>query len=101
MAGCHGATRCTSCPRAATPLAIGSMKLPTPSPGKRGYDVATITTTWRISGPRRFQATSAQDQLPGRQQRLDEHGARHLGIAFGSLHEDNRHLADAQAVVAR
>ena len=52
MRGCHGATRCTSCPRAATRFAIGSMKVPTQSPGKRGYDVVTITTTWRMSGAR-------------------------------------------------
>jgi hypothetical protein len=43
---------CTSWPRAATRLAIGSMKVPTESPGKRGYDVVTITTTWRMfTGP--------------------------------------------------
>ena len=46
--GCQGATTWTSCPRAATDVAIGSMKVPTLSPGKRGYDVVTITTT---SGP--------------------------------------------------
>src|SRR5262245_40718137 len=50
MEGCQGNTMCTSCPRAATPFAIGAMKLPTPSPVNRGYDVATITTTCRTSG---------------------------------------------------
>ena len=34
---------CTSWPRAATPCAIGSMNVPTVSPGKRGYDVVIIT----------------------------------------------------------
>jgi len=31
-------------PRAATPRAIGSMNVPTASPGKRGYDVVSMTT---------------------------------------------------------
>ena len=43
--GSQGATMCTSWPRAATPFAIGSMKAPGVSPGNRGYDVVTITTT--------------------------------------------------------
>src|SRR3954465_13511249 len=81
---------CTSWPRAATCLAIGSMKVPTESPGKRGYDVVTITTTWRMSEAR------TKHQAPGHDQRLDQHVGRELRLPQPALDEDDRHFADTQ-----
>ena len=53
-------------PRAATDAAIGSMKVPTLSPGNRGYDVVTITTTSAMSAGR-----AAEHQPPRDDQRLE------------------------------
>ena len=90
--GCHGATTCTSWPRAATDVAIGSMNVPTLSPGNRGYDVVTITTTWRM-----VTAPCAKTQPPRHDQRLDEHRARDLRLPLPPLDEDDRHFADPAA----
>src|SRR5260221_4643007 len=81
---------CTSWPRAATCFAIGSMKVPTESPGNRGYDVVTITTTWRMSGPR------AEHEAPGHDQRLDQHVRRQLRLPEPAFDEDDGHLGDAE-----
>src|SRR4030095_10357631 len=96
MAGCHGATTWISWPRAARLFAIGSMKLPTPSPGKRGYDVVTKTTMWRMGSGARGPAQPAamQHETPRCQQRLGENFGGHFGIAFFPFDEDDRDLAD-------
>src|SRR5688500_1508298 len=86
---------CTSWPRAATCLAIGSMNVPTESPGNRGYDVVTITTTWRMSG------TGAEHEAPRHDQRLDQHVGRQLRLAEPALDEDDGHFADAEAPLFR
>src|SRR5688572_2150085 len=75
---------------------MGSMKLPTPSPGNRGYDEVTITTTSRMVS-RAAQPASAQDELPGCPQRFEQDRSRHLGVALLTLDKNNRHLANAPA----
>src|SRR6187551_3915664 len=93
MRGCHGATMWTSCPRAAMPFAIGSMKVPTESPGNLGYDVVTITTTSGMSA-------RAEHEAPRHDQRFDQHVARQLRLSLAALDEDDGDLADAQATAA-
>src|ERR1051326_6337317 len=87
----------TSCPRAATRFAIGSMKEPTLSPGNLGYDVVTITTTWRMLET----LARAEDEPPRHEQRLDQDVRRELRRAEAALDEDDRRLGDAEPAALR
>src|SRR5258708_33828611 len=71
------------------------MNVPTESPGNRGYDVVTITTTWRMSG------TGPEDEPPRHDQRLDQHVRRQLGLSEAALDEDDGHFTDAHAPLLR
>src|SRR3954462_6415079 len=66
------------------------MKVPTESPGKRGYEVVTITTTWRMSEAR------TKHETPRHDQRLDQHVGRELRLPLPALDEDDRDFPDAQ-----
>src|SRR5919198_1091286 len=71
---------------------MGSMNVPTLSPGKRGNDVVNITTTWGISGVR-----AAEHEAPGHEQRLEQHARRQLRLTLPPLDEDDRHFAYPKA----
>src|SRR5687767_8387457 len=96
------------------------MNVPTLSPGKRGYEVVTITirnsdsftgcacsasSRRRVSRmPASFpgsDAAAAQQEPPRRDERLDQHGRRHLRLPLTALDEDDRHLPDPAAVARR
>src|SRR5262249_51008907 len=61
------------------------MKVPTESPGNRGYDVVTITTTWRMSGA----ARPAEHETPRHDQGFDQHAGGQLRLADPALDEDD------------
>src|SRR5512138_3000682 len=84
----------TPWPRVATERAIGSMNVPTLSPGNRGYDVVTITTTCGMASA----ARPSQLQPPRHEHRLENHVRRHFRLSLAAFDEDDRHLGDAAAV---
>ena len=90
---------CTSWPRAASPRAIGSMNVPTVSPGNRGYDVATITTRWGVTGGSRRAIAG------GARQGVSTDSSSTPPDSFDEpmppLDEDDRHFADARAARVR
>src|SRR5262245_20869161 len=69
------------------------MKVPTLSPGKRGYDVVSITTVCMglVSAP------DPEPQPPGHEERLQETRREDLRLSQTPFDEDDRHFADAAA----
>ena len=76
---------------------MGSMKVPTLSPSKRGYDVATITTTWRVG----FEPGAAEQQPPRNEERFETTLRRELRLPLAALDEDDRDLANSRSRAGR